>query len=128
MAKFRINYNQVVGKANEINNMSLSLDKDIIKLENLFDDVKKSWQGPASKEFQDRLRILIAEIKETKFKMSSVSSTIKNVAYRIQKEDERQAEMIEKLSSGGGGKGAFGYSDIKGGGVGGGGGGGGGSW
>lgn len=97
MANFRINYRQVVGQANRISNLSGDLDREISKLENIFHAMENNWKGPASNEFKKHLRLLIADMKRTKSGMSNVSSSIKNIAARIQKEDERQAEQAEKL-------------------------------
>ena len=94
MAQFRINYSRVVRQANEINDLSSSLNTEIAKLENLLAQIKREWYGPASDAFQKQLIMLIADMKTTKYNMSSVSSTVKNVASRIQKEDERLAAKL----------------------------------
>lgn len=94
MAQFRINYNKVVRQANEMSDLSRDLNSEIRKLENLLAQIKREWYGPASDEFQKQLIMLIADMKTTKYNMSSVSSTIKNVANRIQKEDERLAAKL----------------------------------
>lgn len=94
MAQFRINYNKVVQQANEMSDLSRDLNSEIGKLENLLAQIKREWYGPASDAFQKQLIMLIADMKTTKYNMSSVSSTIKNVANRIQKEDERLAAKL----------------------------------
>lgn len=99
MAGFRINYSQVVGQANTINNLSGDLDREIQKLENMLNSVGSNWKGPASTAYQNHLKLLIADMRKTKYSMSSVSSTIKNVATRIQQEDERQAELARQLAA-----------------------------
>lgn len=88
MAGYRINYNRVVSQANDIKDLSSDLGREITNLENLLAQIKREWYGPASDAFQKQLLMLIADMKTTKYNMSSVSSTIKNVAKRIQKEDE----------------------------------------
>lgn len=88
MAGYRINYNKVVSQANDIKDLSSDLGREITNLENLLAQIKREWYGPASDAFQKQLLMLIADMKTTKYNMSSVSSTIKNVAKRIQKEDE----------------------------------------
>lgn len=97
MAEFRINYPKVISQANSINNLSQELGREINQLENILADVKANWAGPASQAYQKQLLMLIADMKSTKFKISSVSSTIKNVASRIQTEDERIAEISKNL-------------------------------
>lgn len=97
MAGFRINYTKVVSQANSMNNLSYELGREIQQLEGILTDVKSNWVGPASQTYQKQLLMLIADMKSTKFKISSVSSTIKNVANRIQKEDEQLAELSKNL-------------------------------
>lgn len=110
MATFRINYLQVVNKANDIRSLADDLNREIRTLENLLADVKNNWRGPASEAYQKQLLMLIADMKTTKFDMTSLSSTIKNTASKIQSEDERLAEQAEQqlFSSGGGGGGGGG--------------------
>ena len=97
MAGFRINCGQVVGQANTIDNLSSDLDREIQKLDNILNSVRSNWKGPASTAYQNHLTLLIADMRKTKYSMSSVSSTIKNVANRIQQEDEHQAELALSL-------------------------------
>ena len=112
----RINYGKVIGQANDINSLSQDLGNEISRLEKLLADIKSNWCGPASQAFQKNLVILIADMKETKYAMSSVSTTIKNVANRIQLEDERLANQVitnfgpigTGVAGGGGGGGSFG--------------------
>lgn len=94
MAKFRINYNKVISQANDISDLSRDMNTEIRKLEDLLSQIKREWYGPASDAFQKQLIMLIADMKTTKYNMSSVSSTIKNVANRIQREDESLAESL----------------------------------
>lgn len=102
MAGYRINYNRVVSQANDIKDLSNDLGREISDLENLLAKIKREWFGPASAEFQRQLQMLIADMKTTKFNMSSVSSTIKNVAKRIRDEDEEAAEREASATGGGG--------------------------
>lgn len=94
MAKFRINYNKAISQANDISDLSRDMNTEIRKLEDLLSQIKREWYGPASDAFQKQLIMLIADMKTTKYNMSSVSSTIKNVANRIQREDQRLAESL----------------------------------
>lgn len=84
----RIDYSKVVSQANDIKDLSTDLGREISDLENLLARIKREWYGPASDAFQKQLLMLIADMKTTKYNMSSVSSTIKNVANRIREEDE----------------------------------------
>ncbi len=97
MATFRINYSRVISQANSMNNLSGDLSSEIRRLENMLSEARSNWKGPASETFQRQLSNLIGDMKNTKSKMSSVSSTIKSVARRIQAEDERAAERAKKL-------------------------------
>ena len=104
----RINYNKVISQANDIKDLSTDLGREISDLENLLAQIKREWRGPASEAFQKQLIMLIADMKTTKYNMSSVSSTIKNVAKRIRQEDEDAERREQNLSSLGGGSGALG--------------------
>lgn len=103
MATFRINYSRVMSQANSMNNLSSNLNSEIRKLDNMLNEIKSNWKGPASSAYQLQLNRLIIDMKQTKGKMEAVAGTIKTVARRIQQEDERAAERAKKLSSGGGG-------------------------
>ena len=98
MAGFRINHSQVVRQANKISDLSDDLSNQIVNLEVILASVNSNWNGPASKQYQNHLKLLIADMKKTKHSMSRVASTIKNVADRIQREDERQAERARRLA------------------------------
>ncbi len=93
MAIERIDYSRTVGQANEIQELSDELDQEIEKLQRLWENVKRDWQGPASQAYQNQLLILIAEMKTTRFNMSSLSTSIKNAARRIRDEDQERAEQ-----------------------------------
>ena len=94
LAQFRINYNKVIRQADEMSDLSSDLNREIGKLEDLLTQIKCEWYGPASDAFQNQLIMLIADMKTTKYNISSVSGTIKNVANRIQNEDERLAAKL----------------------------------
>lgn len=94
MAQFRINHSKVIRQADEMNDLSRDLNAEILRLENLLSQIKREWYGPASDAFQQQLIMLIADMKTTRYNMSSVSSSIKNVANRIQSEDERLAAKL----------------------------------
>ena len=89
--QYRINHNKVISQAEQIKQLSKDFEVQIAKLENLLAKIKGEWYGPASAAFQQQLVILIADMKTMRFYMSSVSSTIKNVADKIQQEDEQAA-------------------------------------
>ncbi len=99
MAIFRINYGQVIGQANKISDQASDLNREIQKLEQILRSIQSSWKGPASTAYQNHLTLLIADMRKTKSSMTSVSSTIKNVAVRIKNEDERQAELARQLAN-----------------------------
>lgn len=94
MAQFRIKHSKVIRQADEMNDLSRDLNAEILRLETLLSQIKCEWYGPASDAFQQQLIMLIADMKTTRYNMSSVSSSIKNVANRIQSEDERLAAKL----------------------------------
>ena len=99
VAGFRINYGQVVGQANEISNLANDLNREVQKLESILSTIQSGWKGPASTAYQNHLNLLIADMRQTGGSMSSVASTIKSVAWQIQQEDERQAELAKQLAA-----------------------------
>ena len=92
-------------------NLADDLAKEIARLEDLLAQIKRNWCGPASDAYQNQLIMLIADMKTTKYNITSVSTTIKNVADRIQSEDERLARNAALIpggiGGGGGGGGSF---------------------
>ena len=76
----KINYNLVVSQATDIKDLSTELDIEISNLENLLEQIKSDWHGPASNEVQNQLLILIANMKMTRHNMSNASSIIIDVA------------------------------------------------
>ena len=99
----RINYNTAVSQADSIKDLSDDLGREITQLDNLLARIKNEWKGPASEEFQKRLRSMIADMKTTKSDMESVSSSIKTVARRIKREDDEANAQAASLGGGGGG-------------------------
>lgn len=96
--EFRMDYESVIRQANRINNLSEDVSRDILRLQGILDSARINWKGPASSAFQNHLTILIADLKNTKYSMSSVSTTIQTVANRLKEEDERQAELALQLA------------------------------
>lgn len=103
MATFRINYSRVMSQVNSMNNLGNNLNSEIRKLDNMLNEIKSNWNGPASNAYQRQLDKLVVDMKRTRGKMVDIAGTIGNVARRIQLEDERAAERAKKLSSGGSG-------------------------
>lgn len=93
MAEFRINYESAVAQASEMSGLARDLGDRIAALEDLLDRVRCEWQGPESDACQKQLIMLIADMKTTRYNMSSVSTTIRNVADRIRREDEQPAKV-----------------------------------
>lgn len=96
---FRINYSQVLRQARTIKNLSDDLNREIRRLEEILTSSKNVWKGPASNAYQINLKRLVDDMKQTKYDMSNISSVIISTATRIQKEDERQAELARKLAA-----------------------------
>lgn len=93
MAELRINYECVVAQAGEMCSLARDLGDRIAALEELLNRIRCEWQGPESDACQKQLIMLIADMKTTRYNMSSVSTTIRNVADRIRREDEQPAQM-----------------------------------
>ena len=97
--KYRINHSKVISQANAISSYATDLGKQIKALEQLEQDCKTVWKGQAADAFIAKLRDLHTEMTRTKTQISSLASTIKYCADRIQREDERAAEKAAALKS-----------------------------
>lgn len=93
-----------MGQAEKIDNLSSDLGGEIQKLENILTSIGSNWKGPASTAYQKHLSLLISDLRKTKRSMSDVASTIHDVATKIQREDERQAELAAQLAGANNGK------------------------
>ena len=98
--QYRINYTKVVSQANSIVGNVSELAAQIKILEQLEQDCRRVWKGQAADAFIAKLSALRTEMNRTKNQMSTLASTIKYCADRIQREDEEAAERAAALSSG----------------------------
>ena len=98
--KYRINYAKVIAQANAVAEKASELSAQIKLLEQMEQDCQVAWKGEASDAFLAKLRTLRSEMSRTKSQMSTLASTIKYCADRIQREDEEAAERAANLSSG----------------------------
>ena len=97
--KYRINHSKVISQANSISGYASDLGKQIKALERLEQDCSSVWKGETADTFIAKLRALRTEMNRTKSQISSLASTIKYCADRIQREDERAAERAAALKS-----------------------------
>lgn len=98
--KYRINYSKVISQANSIANDALELSAQIKVLEKLEQECRAVWKGQAADMFISKLSALRTEMTRTKNQMSTLSSTIKYCADRIQREDRQAEERATALKSG----------------------------
>lgn len=98
MPLFRINYFQVISQANTIKDLSDDLKTQISRLQALENEIKANWQGRASETLLNQIQILITDMNSTYNKIFNVSTTIKNVANRIHREDEEAAARARALA------------------------------
>lgn len=98
--RFRINYNKVISQANSIAGDASELAAQIRQLEQLEQECRSAWKGEAADAFLAKLSTLRGEMTRTKSQMSTLASTIKYCADRIQREDEEAARRAAELSSG----------------------------
>ena len=103
-----IKYNKAISKANEIDDLSDDLGKEISALTTLYTSAKTNWKGPGADEFLRQLYKLIEDMKGTKSSMSNVASKIKSTAKKIKEEEEEEEEKERNRSSLGGGGGSLG--------------------
>lgn len=97
---FRINYSKVISQANDIAGDASQLDAQIKYLAQLEQDCRSAWKGEAADAFLAKLSELRSEMTRTKSQMTTLASTIKYCADRIQREDEEAARRAAELSSG----------------------------
>lgn len=98
--KYRINYFKVISQANSIATDALELSAQIKVLEKLEQECRAVWKGQAADMFISKLSALRTEMTRTKNQMSTLSSTIKYCADRIQREDRQAEERAAALKSG----------------------------
>lgn len=97
---YRINYSKVISQANSIAGDASELSAQIRILEQLEQDCRATWKGQAADAFIAKLRTLRSEMNRTKSQISSLASTIKYCADRIQREDRKAEERAAALKSG----------------------------
>ena len=97
---YRINYSKVISQANSIAGDASELSAQIRILEQLEQDCRATWKGQAADVFIAKLRTLRSEMNRTKSQISSLASTIKYCADRIQREDRQAEERAAALKSG----------------------------
>lgn len=97
MSKLRINYSQVMRKADKIENLSRDIRKEIDRISNLEDSIKSGWKGKASDSFLRKLAESKMEFEKTRRSMEELSEIIKKTAKSIKEKDERDAKMAKQL-------------------------------
>lgn len=98
--QYRINYSKVTSQANSISSDATQLSAQIKLLEQIEQDCRAVWKGQAADMFISKLSSLRSEMNRTKSQMSSLASTIKYCADRIQREDREAEERATALKSG----------------------------
>ena len=98
--KYRINHSKVISQANSIADNASELSAQIRLLEQIEQDCRSAWKGQAADIFITKLSTLRTEISRTKNQMSTLASTIKYCADRIQRADRRAEEQAAALNSG----------------------------
>lgn len=98
--RYRIDYHKVISQANSIAGDASELASQIKLLEQLEQDCRSAWKGDAADAFIAKLSALRSEMSRTQSQMSTLASTIKYCADRIQREDEEAARRAAELSSG----------------------------
>lgn len=98
MSILRINYSKVIAQANAINQLANDFNTQIKGIETMEQEVRANWQGPASEELLKQMNLLKAEMSNTYRKTANLANTIKNVAMRIKREDDKDAERAKHLA------------------------------
>lgn len=98
--KYRINYYKVISQANSIAGDASELSAQIKLLDQMEQDCRSVWKGQAAEAFIAKLSALRTEMNRTRNQMSTLASTIKYCADRIQCEDRQAEERAAALNSG----------------------------
>ena len=96
---FRLDYDQVIRRTNEMRDLSDELGREINRLNNVLGAINSDWSGPASSEFQKQLSQLIERLSKSKRTMSEEAEQIRSQAAKIKAEDDRQAELAAALAA-----------------------------
>ena len=78
-----IDYNKAIQQANEIDDLIKQMDREIVRLDNLINQIKGEWCGPASEQFRNELLMLVNDMLTTRYSMSTVSNSIRTVANQL---------------------------------------------
>lgn len=98
--KYRINYSKVISQANAIAGNASELSAQIRILEQMEQECKSAWKGQAADAFIIKLSAVRTEMNRTQNQMSTLASTIKYCADRIQHEERQAEERAAALKSG----------------------------
>lgn len=97
--QYRINYSKVVSQANAIKADGDDLARQIKMLEQMEQECRSAWKGPAADVFIAKLSSLRGEMNQTKNQITNLATTIKRCADKIQNEDRLAAERAAALKS-----------------------------
>lgn len=97
--KYRINHAKVVSQANSIADDAAQLSAQIKLLEQMEQDCRAAWKGQAAGAFLQKLNTLRNKMIRTESQISSLASTIRYCADRIQREDEEAERRAAALKS-----------------------------
>ncbi len=98
--RFRINYNDVIKKANRISENARELSAQINALTTIEEQCRSAWQGEASSAFMAKVSAMKEELTRTRRQIENLASTIRNCAERIHREDMDLADKASTLSTG----------------------------
>lgn len=98
--KIRIDYDQVLRQAREIESVAVDLEEARKELRGIVSDIDANWDGEASNVYMQRCNRLEEYIREVSRDMNRVSATIREVVRIIREADERAKALASKLSSG----------------------------
>lgn len=98
--KYRINYSKVISQADSIAEDAEQLAAQIKQLTQMEQDCRSIWKGQAADVFISKLSALKYDMSRTRTQMSSLASTIKYCADRIQREDQETERRAAALRTG----------------------------
>jgi WXG100 family type VII secretion target len=95
----RINYERVLGQANEIEGLGGDLQRVVSDLQTLMSEIPSSWKGDASSAYLKECEDLKVKMQNTSQNIKNVSQNIRTIARIIHDEDERMARVASAAAA-----------------------------
>ncbi|MBX9975177.1 WXG100 family type VII secretion target [Cytobacillus firmus] len=95
--KIWMSYHSVIQQANRIADEAGNIKNKINQLDQLINQVRAAWAGPASETFIQKCEQLKQEMQQTQRKTVNLAESIKSVADHVRREDEEATQRTRRL-------------------------------